>query len=70
MFVVELGERLTAEMERINRLKQTSFNTGIGEAERMLFDKLLKAKLTAVVEAADKSASASSLNKNKLFLPR
>ena len=62
LFCIELGDRVSAEMDRIKRLKQASMNSGIGEAERLLFDKLLKARLNAVVEAA---ASAASPKKRK-----
>ena len=62
LFCIELGDRVSAEMDRIKRLKQASMNSGIGEAERRLFDKLLKARLNAVVEAA---ASAASPKKQK-----
>ena len=56
-FCIELGDRVSAEMDRIKRLKQASMNSGIGEAEKLLFDKLLKTSLNAVVEAAASAAS-------------
>ena len=62
LFCIELGNHVSAEMDRIKRLKQASMNSGIGEAEKLLFDKLLKARLNAVVEAA---ASATSPKKRK-----
>ena len=52
LFCIELGERASAEMEKIKRLSEASINSGIGETEKMLFDKLLKARLNAIVEAA------------------
>ena len=66
LFCVELGEKVSAELERIKRLKEASINTGIGEAEQMLFDRLLKAKLTAVVESAAKTASSPNPDKSRL----
>ena len=52
LFCIELGERAALEMDKIKRLSAASVNSGIGETEKMLFDKLLKARLNAIVEAA------------------
>ena len=56
---------VAAELDRIRKLKEASINTGIGEAERMLFDKIIKAKLAAVVESAAARAPQGDTGNNK-----
>ena len=52
MFVVELGDKAAAELEKVRHIKAASHNAGMDPTESLLFDKLLKAQINAVVEAA------------------
>ena len=56
LFCIELGERVASEMDKIKRLSEASVNSGIGKTEKMLFEKLLKARLNAIVEVATSPA--------------
>ena len=65
LFCIELGEKVSAELDRIKRLKQASVNTGIGDIERSLFEKILKAKIAAAVEEVAAKATPKPKNTNK-----
>ena len=62
LFFIELGPKAAADMERIKRMEAASANTGISPAEQLLFKKLMKARLQAVV---DQVATAKTPKKPK-----
>ena len=52
LFCVELGPKASQELAEIRRIQEASTNAGIGDAERMLFDKLMKARISSLVPQA------------------
>ena len=70
LFHTELGPKATLELERIKRLEQASVNTGLTPSEKMLFKKLMKAKLQAVVDAVEETTTKSTKNKQKQRRPK
>ena len=66
LFYIELGPTAAAQLEGIKRLEQASVNTGITASEQMLFKKLMKAKLQAVVDAVSSPKKPTKTkNRNK-----
>ena len=55
LFVVELGEQAAAELEKVKRIKAASHNAGMDPTETLLFERLIKARLNAVLEVATTS---------------
>ena len=52
LFYTELGPAASLELDNIKRLEDASVNTGMSTSEKLLFKKLMKAKLQAVADAA------------------
>ena len=52
LFHTELGQAAALELDNIKRLEDASVNTGMSTSEKLLFKKLMKAKLQAIADAA------------------
>ena len=65
LFVVELGEQAAAQLEKVRRIKAASHNAGMDSTESLLFDKLMKARINAVVEAAASSPKKKTRTRNR-----
>ena len=65
LFVVELGDQAAAELEKVRRIKAASHNAGMDPTETLLFDKLMKARINAVVEAASASPKKKANARNR-----
>ena len=60
LFHTELGPAAALELDNIKRLESASANTGMSTSEKLLFKKLMKAKLQAIADAAAEAQTKKS----------